>query len=184
MQTEAIVSPDLNTNPPIPLFVSANKGPEISPDIERIAETIYAIDASKDYDDLEKNLVVGEERGDFRTLQQHLDKAEDRARRAHRLYLGAKLERARWELDAQVTNAAMRKAAVDDLETDKAAGRKKQITESDVTAKMAQLFPDEFRSQEIKRAKLKGVEEHLERLAELWKGRCHSLGTMLNNLRK
>jgi hypothetical protein len=169
---------------PPPLFVNANKGPQVSPDYERIVEAIYAVDAAKDYADLEQNLEVGEERGDFRTLQQHLDKAEARARRAHQLYLGAKLERARWELDSEVVCAAMRKEAADDLEADKAAGRKKQITDADVRSRMAEKFADEWRSQELRRVKLKGMEEALERLADLWKGRCHSLGTLISTLRK
>jgi hypothetical protein len=49
---------------------------------------------------------------------------------------------------------------------------------------MADMFPDEWAAQELTRVKLKGTVEHLERLADLWKGRCHSLGTMLSNLRK
>ena len=34
----------------------------------------------------------------YKTLAEHLDKGEKRARRAHALYLGAKLELAKWEI--------------------------------------------------------------------------------------
>jgi hypothetical protein len=172
---------------PPPLFASANswQGPGVHPDFERIVETIYQTDAFKDYVDLESSLEVGDQRGDYRTLTEHLDKAERRARRAHALYLGAKLERARWEMDSEVTLAGMRTKASDELEEEKDRGeRKKAITDADVRARMAELFPDEWRHQELKRVKLKGTEEHLERLADLWKVKCFSLSTMLSNLRK
>jgi hypothetical protein len=170
--------------PPPPLFVSANKGPTVTADFERIVETLYAVDAAKEYEDLEKNLEVGEERGDFRTLQQHLDKAEARARRAHKLFIGAKLERERWELDAEATFAAMRTAAIDDLEGAKAAGRKKMITDADVRSKMAELFRDEWKHQELKRVKLKGMVDSIEHLVGRWDSKCRSLQTLLQTLRK
>jgi hypothetical protein len=170
---------------PPPLFASANKGPGVHADFDRIVETIYQVDAFKDYEDLEANLEVGDQRGDYRTLTEHLDKAERRARRAHALYLGAKLERAKWEMDSEVVLARMRDQAAEELENEKARGeRKKAITDADVRARMAEKFPDEWRHQEVKRVKLKGAEEHLERLADLWKVKCFSLSTMLSNLRK
>jgi hypothetical protein len=168
-----------------PLFATANKGSGINPDMERIVDFIYAADAFKDYEDLEKNLEVGEERGDYKTLQTHLDKAEGRARRAHLLFLGARLEQKKWELDSEAVLAGMRKSAVADLEKEKEVGdRTKRITNDDVDARMRELFPDEWRAQEIKRVKLKGTVDHLEWDAGLWKNKCFSLSTMLSNLRK
>lgn len=184
-QAGAELVKSLDAKPDRPLFVSANKGSGIHPDFERIVETIYQVDAFKDYEDLEQNLEVGDQRGDYKTLQEALDKAERRARRAHALYLGAKLERARWELDSDVVVARMRADAADELETEKARGeRKKAITDGDVQARIAEKFPDEWRHQQLKRVKLKGTEEHLERLADLWRIKCFSLSTMLGNLRK
>jgi hypothetical protein len=180
---EQPVSDTVRTPPP--LFASANKGPGVHADFERIVETIYQVDAFKDYEELESSLEVGEQRGDYRTLTEHLDKAERRARRAHALYLGAKLELARWELDSEVVMAGMRKQASEALEEEKQRGeRKKMITNDDVRSRMGELFPDEWRHQELKRVKLKGTVEHLERLADLWKTKCFSLSTMLSNLRK
>jgi hypothetical protein len=180
------VGPDAQpTEPEVPMFASANLGPGINPDIRRIVETIYAVDASKTYDELEQNLEVGDQRGDYGTLQKHLDKAEDRARRAHQIYLSAKLEFAGWEIDNTKVMAAMRSQATQALEAEKAAGdRKKAITNDDVTSAMAEIFPDQWKAQEITRVKLKGTVEHLERLADLWKNKCHSLGTLLSTLRK
>lgn len=181
--------PPMHADPPAPqrapMFVTANKGPGITPDYQKLIETVYAVDAVRDYADLEQNLQVGEERVNYTVLMQHLDKAEDRARRAHRLYLGAKLELESWEQDSNKVLAAMRGEASEELEDEKAAGkRKKAITNPDVEARMSEKFPDEYRAQMMTRAKLKGVAEHIERLAELWKSRCHTLGAMLSNLRR
>ena len=44
---------------PPPLFTSANRGPGVVPDLERIIETLYSVDAFKEYEDLERNLEVG-----------------------------------------------------------------------------------------------------------------------------
>jgi hypothetical protein len=168
-----------------PLYATANRGPGITPDFARIVESVYASDAFKDYDDLEKNLEVGEQRGDYLSLREHLDKAEQRARRAHRLYLGAKLERANWERDAEVTSAAMRNAAHEELEEEKATGdRKKMITDADVTSRVAEKFPDEWRAQETTRHKLKGVESSIEHLVKCWDQKVFGLRTLLETLRK
>ena len=170
---------------PPPLFVSPNKGTGgLAPDMERIIETVYSVDAAKEYAELEQNLEIGEDRGDLRTLQRHLDKAEDRARRAHKLFLAGRLEKVKWELDAEVVSAGMRKKAIDDLEADKAAGRSKRVTNDDVDARVSEMFVDEHRAQKIKREQLKGMVEALERLADLWKQRCFTLSSLLSNLRK
>lgn len=174
---------DHKTAPP-PLFVSPHKGPGLAPDMERIIETLYRVDALAEYEELEKALTIGEDRGDYGTLRLQLDKAEDRARRAHKLYLSAKLERTRYELDADAVRAAMRQKAIDELELDKKAGRTKRIANDDVDAKMAEMFRDEWRDQAIKRAQVKGMEDALERLADLWKQRCFTLSTLLTTLRK
>jgi len=151
----------------------------------RIVESVYAVDAWRDYEDLERNLEIGDERGDYRTVAAHVDGAEKRARRAHALYLSAKLELLRFEKESDKVMAAMRQQATDSLEDDKARGeRKKMITDADVRAKMAEMFPDEVGHQEEQLAKLKGAVAHVERLAELWKGRCYSAGVILSNLRK
>lgn len=164
-----------------PLYQSANLGPEIGDDFNRITETLYAADAFRDYDDLERNLEIGDQRGDRGTLREALDKAEVRARRAHRLFLGAKLELVKWELDAQKVGAAMRQKAKDALTND--PERTKRVTNDDVEAQMVEMFPDEVAAQEIKRTKLKGVTESMEHLTRRWDMRCGDLRTLLETLR-
>jgi hypothetical protein len=171
--------------PPPALFASANLGDGVHPDFQRIVECTYAADAFRDYNDLEKNLEVGDQRGDHATLREHLDKAEARARRAHKLYLGSKLELVGWEADARKVMSAMREEARRALEDEKLEGtRKKVISQDDVEDRVADLFPDEWRAQKVRTAKLKGVVEDLEHLTRRWDAKAVDLRTMLETLRK
>lgn len=168
---------------PPPLFATGHTPDgEVRPDYARIVETVYAADAFRDYDDLERHLEVGEGRGDHATLREHLDKAEARARRAHRIYLGAKIEQVRWENAQKKVSAAMRAKAREALEGDEA--RTKRITNDDVDAKVVEMFPDEAAHQEEARAKLKGVVESMEHLVSRWNSKCGDLRTLLETLRK
>lgn len=175
---------DPEPKPGVPLFATANKGPGINPDFARIVDTLYRVDAFREYEDLESNLEVGEQRGDRGTLREALDKAQKRARRAHQLMLGAKLERSNWERDSEVVNAAMRNTAHDELQEEKKDGtRNKAITDADVTSRVAERFADEWRAQETTRHKLKGVESSIEHLVKMWDSKVHSLSTLLETLR-
>lgn len=172
-------------NEPPPLFTTAHKGEGIHPDVQRIIETIYAPDIFQQYGDLEQNLEVGDDRGDYRTLTVHLDKAEARARRAHKLYLGAKLELAGWELDARKVTSAMRGEALAELEAEKEAGeRRKAITNDDVESRIAEKFPDEWKAQQLTHVRLKGVVDDMEHMTRAWNNKCGDLRTLLETLRK
>lgn len=184
----AKVSPSEPEQPkkePPPLFASANLGDGVRPDLARIVEATFLVDMFADYEDLEANLEVGSERSDYATLREHLDKAEQRGRRAHKLLLGAKIELVRWEADARKVMAAMREKARLQLEDEKADGaRKKAIVKDDVLDRIADLYPDEWAAQEIMRAKLKGTCDDLEHLTRQWNSKCASLRTLLETLRK
>lgn len=159
--------------------------PTVSPDYARIVERIYAVDVWRDYELLERDLEVGDGRGDFATVAKHVDAVETKARRAHALYLSAKLELLRFQQECERVQAGMRTKALDSIEDEKAAGeRKKQITDGDVRSRMFEMFPDEFGHEERKLAELKGAVDHLERLAELWKTRTHTAGILLTTLRR
>lgn len=176
--------PSLKKEPP-PLFASANLGDGIHPDFQRIIETTFAADAFRDYDDLERNLEVGDQRGDYAALREHLDKAEARARRAHKLYLGSKLELVKWEADSRGVNAAMRDEARQELEAEKLAGeRKKVISKEDVEDRIADKYADEWKAQEVRRSKMKLVVEDLEHLTRRWDAKAVDLRTLLETLRK
>jgi hypothetical protein len=170
---------------PPPLYQSANLGDGVKPDFERIVEATFKVDAFADYDDLEKHLEVGDQRGDYGTLREHLDKAEARARRAHKLYLGAKIELVNWEADSRKVMAAMREKARVQLEDEKADGtRRKVLSQSDVVDRVADLYPDEWKAQEVRRAKMKGVVDDMEHLTKRWDAKCVDLRTLLETLRK
>lgn len=173
-------------NPP-PLFASANQGEQYQLPVgyQRIVESIHVPDPEAEYARLERALTVGEQRTDYGSLNAALDRAEDNARAAHRLYLAAKLQRERYELEAEPVIGAMRDQATAKLEQEKVAGtRKKQITDADVRAYAATMFPDEWTAQQMALSQVQAMEKMLERLADLWLRRCSSLATMLSSLRK
>ena len=114
-------------------------------------------------------------------LQAALNIAEENARLAHQLYVNAKVESERFEIDADIVLGAMRGGATAELQREKDAGqRSKAITDADVREKAATLYPDQWRDTNERRAKAGGMLEHLKRLADLWQTRCYSIGTMLN----
>lgn len=172
--------------PEPPLFVSANGSDAVLPgDFASITERVFVNDALAEYNRLEAALTLGDQRSDYGTLLKALDQAEQNARGAHRLYVTAKVVHQKYELDAEPVQAAMWESAQVALQREKDAGeRKKQITDADVRMMASTMFPDEWQSIQLQRAKAKAMVEHVERLAELWMNRCRTLSTMLGTLRK
>lgn len=167
-------------------FPSVNKAKvaKLRPDLDQIVEVVFVNDMHETWKKLREGLAIGEKRSDHGTLQKALDYAEKRAHDAHRLYVTAKIERDRWERENEVIFGAMWSGANHDLQKEKNDGlRSKQITDADVKARIATLYPDEFQAQETRRAKIKATVESLEDLAEQWKSRCRTLQTMLGKLR-
>jgi hypothetical protein len=158
---------------------------EISHDMQKIIEHIFDVDIRKTFERLQENLHIGSDRSDYGSVLVHLDYAETNARDAHRLYLTGKIERERYEHDYAPIKAEMWDRAVARLQAEKQSGsRSKQITSEDVHACVMQHDPDEYRAHELRLKKLKGAEEHLKELAELWKLRCRTLQTILATIRK
>lgn len=167
-------------------FEHANKAKvtKVREDLEQIVETVFVNDMGAMWKKLREGLVVGEKRSDHGTLQKALDLAEKRAHDAHRLYVTAKIERDRWERQNEVVHGAMWSDANRSLQKEKDDGlRSKQITDADIKARVATLFPDEYEAQEVRRAKIKATVESIEDLAEQWKSRCRTLQVMLGKLR-
>lgn len=153
--------------------------PRQAPGFERITERVFDLpDPEAEYALLEKALSLGTQ--EFDSIAKALDSAEDNARRAHRLYVGAKLDYERFLADAEVIEGAIWSEAVAELQREKEAGtRTKQITDADSRAKCAALFPDEWRDLAEKKVQAKLSVEHMERFADLWVSRCRSLGGLL-----
>lgn len=188
-----LVAPPAAAEPPMPPPAAPEERPVVvrpnaknpvgvDPGLERVIERVYAVDVEKTYEDLERNLAIGDERADRGTLLRHADRGEERARQAFGLYLRARLDLERWEAEAKSVTAALRDRALSSLEAEKTAGeRKKAITNEDVEHEMARQFPDEVTAQRVKREKLKGTVEALERLAALWRSRPMTLVAMLGH---
>jgi hypothetical protein len=157
--------------------------PAMGNGFERIKDTVFNMpDPDSEYADLEAALVMGNQQ--FDNVSTALDKAEDNARRAHRLYICARVEAEKFNIDADIVEGAMRAQAVSELQREKDAGiRTKQITDADTTAKLAALFPDEWRDLQERRIESRKMVEHLERFADLWRSRCYSLAKMLESRR-
>src|SRR6267378_2412262 len=152
----------------------------LSPDFEKIVTKIFVDEPDKVFDRLEALLKVGEKRDDRGSVLKALDEAEVNARLAYKLWSTAQRERVRWEKDNETIHGGMRVQANKILQAEKNQGlRSKQITDADVEAMCATLFPDEWRSQEVRKASVKAMEESLKNLSELWGKRVSSLGTML-----
>lgn len=114
-------------------------------------------------------------------LQAALNSAEDNARRAHRLYIVARVEFERFELECGPVMEAMRDAAAKDLQGEKdRKERSKQITESDIKGRASILFPDEWGLVNSRRVKAEGMMDNLKVFANVWMQRCFSLSSMLN----
>lgn len=178
------IEPDAQESP-LPENDFDSPMPRVSHDLERITESIYAVDYRATFERLQAELRVGEKRADYATLAKALDDAEDNARLAHALYLAAKLEREKWKLDMEVILAPMRTEATGELQKEKEQGlRSKQITDADVESKIAALHPEEVQWHASKATKLRGMEEHLLHLVELWKSRCRTLQTLVGALRR
>lgn len=158
--------------------------PVLRADFERIVDRVYGLDVRKEYDRLEKALKVGERRADRGALSAALDEAEENALVAHALSLVALQERSRWEADAEVVMAPIRKMAVEQLEDEKKRKiRSKDITEADVKALMASLNPDAVKWHADGGGKVRGMEKQIDRLASLWQSRCSSLRILLEKAR-
>jgi len=115
-------------------------------------------------------------------LQEALNVAEDNARRAHRLYIVARCEYEKFELEALPIIEAMRDAASKDLQGEKdRKERTKAITEADIKGRASVLFPDEWVIAMERKIKAEGMMDTLKSFAELWRQRCFSLSSMLNS---
>ncbi len=184
---DASLAVDTRDNEFVPARGKAPKNtPTLDKSTERIVERVYNVPTPLvEYEALENALTVGEQRSDYSSLSKALDVAEDNARRAHKLYLVVRQDRKRWDTEKEIITAPMRSNATYELEREKKDGsRTKQITDADVLAKMAALYPDEFEHFETRAAKLKGMEEHILLWVDLWKSRCGSLQTMVRGLRR
>lgn len=164
--------------------------PEMSPDFERIVERVFAVDFAETHARLEQELKLGgrASQADRATVADALDRSQDNAREAHRLYAAGRVELEAFELDAKATLGDLRAQATAALEDEKSAKKAakqgaKQITEADVEAWIAAHHHDEWRDLQLRRKRAEKTVEHLERLSELWRSRSRTLEALLSSAR-
>lgn len=156
----------------------------LRPDLARIVDTVWVDDMHETWLRVRKSLRVG----DRRTEHGHLTRALDNARKlsydAHRLYVTAERARSAWEADNALVNGAMWEEANKALQHEKSTGhRAKQITDGDIKAKAAVLFPDEWPAQESKRREVELTVENMKQLAREANEHVEDLRVMLAKLR-
>lgn len=154
---------------------------------DRIVSRIFTVDPFGEYDELERDLKldVSPERVDYGTLAMALNKGEDNARRAHKLFVNAKLHLAQVEAEVEKLEGTLRMQVVGELAQQKAEGKlSKAATKDDVIAEMSRIFPDEVMRFRTRIAKAKLSVEHLERLSDLWRSRCRTLDTLVSTARR
>jgi hypothetical protein len=155
--------------------------PELDVGLDRVIVSVFKVDIATTYDELENALWIDDALTP-QTIRLALNKAEENARQAHRLYVAAKLAHETFEISCKRVEAELRQSALDRLNAEKDAGlNRKQITESDVDSMMAALYPDEHQAIHQRRNRAKLTIEHLKRLADLWQSRCRSLTSLNNN---
>lgn len=158
--------------------------PAFSGSMSRVIETVVAkaqklLDDPATFERLERALKV-EGAGTPEQVRQALNLIHETAADAHLVMLAAKSEFERWEHASRVYEGPMRDAAVKSLQADKASGKmSKVIGEADIRARIAKLFPDEYRAQEDNRLRAEMVVKQFERVAELLAKRDFALGNML-----
>ena len=165
------------------VFESANAVKEhpLHPALVQIMEKVYLEDLVYAYDELEAGMKECDELTERGATKKALGMAETNYRKAHKLYLTARFEHKKWNLENLIVFGAMRRDATEALQQEKKQGeRSKAITEADVHAKCAELFQDEYVAQEMKRENVQAIEDDIENLAKSWEMRCQTLRVLCN----
>ncbi len=164
---------------------TTQRGFPASPEMKRGFETVVTnvfddgLDVEDEHKLIEGSLVVNEALTPG-ALQRAANIAEDMARRSFRLFVIAKVEYEAYIRDTESIVGAIREAATARLEKEKAAKiRTKQITESDVVATAAQIYPDEWNEINNRRERARGMLAYIENLSALAKSRCYTVSHML-----
>lgn len=158
---------------------------ELDPGFQRVVERVLIHDGIDEvYARLEKALRVVERLESAGNYVRALEEAAPNAWLSKRLHVTAKVERQRWEFDNEVLFGAMRAEATRELQREKDEGkRSKQITDADVAMKCAALYQDEYRAQEMRRARAKAMEEALAHMVEVWMVHVRTLQILVGRAR-
>lgn len=167
---------------------------------ERIVASVFDMpEPHEEYQRLRTELDLGAvrpSRADYGTVVDALDRAEQNAQRAVELLVNFELAHEAFEMDALVVSGPLREAATQRLEEEKResfelakkemgskAPSGKQITEADVAAAVASMFPDEWRDVSLRRTEVKGALDAAKSLATRWQERARDLRAMVSTVR-
>ena len=158
------------------------KAPELKDGMARVIERVFdrAEKLWPEYDRLEDELSLkdGSTGGEVGSA---LSNVEGNASDAHLLMIAAKFEFERFDAEQEAYLAPMRQQVRADLERKKAAKDiTKNITDKDITDKLAEQFPDELTANRDRKSRAEQTVDHLERLATLWRQRSYSLAPLMN----
>lgn len=171
---------------PPPIFAPAphQGGFPAVPDLQRGFQTIVkdlfesGYDVVKEWEAIRGSLKITDALTPER-LRRAANEQEDIADRAHQLFIVGKVEVQAYMRETEATYGAIREAAVQSLEQQKATKvRTKQITDADAKAEAARLYPDEWSDICTRRDRAEAMLKHLENLAQLARSRCYTISNM------
>lgn len=174
--------------------------PKMPPSFERIVTTVFDVpEPDKEFARLRLELEMTQikpSRADYGTIVDSLDQAEKNAQAAVELVANFELAYEAFCIDELAMSGAYRERAKAELDKQRqeeflkskeAMGSKasagKQITEADVAAAVASMFPDEARILAERRAQAKGARDSVRSLAERWAERAKDLRAMVSTTR-
>lgn len=183
-----------------PDVVGGTTMPALPPPYQRIVTHVFDMPApDEQFLRLRQELDLGTikpSNASYGDVVDALDQAEKNAQAAVELLANFKVALAAFEMDALATRGPLRERAKERLaeirreefEANKAqmgskASAGKQITEADVDAALASMFPDEARELDIRRAQAKGACDSAESLVYRWAERARDLREMVRTIR-
>lgn len=202
--TQAATPPAAPEPPKAPKFQTTPYGEFVPPRMpgpyERIVTTVFDMpDPHEEFQRLRNELQLTDVRASSASYGQvvdALDQAEKNAQRAVELKVNFEATQKAFEMDALAISGPLRERAKEALEQEKRdefqkmkdllgskAPTGKQITEADVAACMASMFPDEARILAQREAEAKGSLEATKSLADRWAERARDLRMMVGTVR-
>lgn len=186
-KTKAKTKPKAETKARPTVVGKGVKLPKLRPGLKRIVDKVFDLDDDELFEAFESardEIRTSDEKLGLELTRQEANEVQDRARKAHKLYVNALLVLKRFQFDSEVVQSAMWDAANAELQDEKDnKKRSKSITNDDVRYRAAQMFPDEWVRNEEAREQAKLVLKHLERVAELWKDRSLTLSSLVRSAR-
>ncbi len=158
------------------------KAPDMQRGFQTIVKDLFAegYDVIEEWKEVREAMVINDALTPDR-LKRAANEQEEISIRAHRLYLVCKVEVSAYMRETEATFGAIRQAAIEGLEKQKATGsRTKQITDKDAVSEAARLYPDEWSDICTRREHAEAMLAQLLRISEAAKSRCYTVSNMMS----